>query len=90
MVEPRAATKQFKAVIGNCLTQTVTYLALNWRLQPLVALGRNMGPLRAETLVKALAVFTSFWGQHGPPLRTETLVKALAFFTSFWGQHGLP
>ena len=58
MVESRAVTKQFKAVIGNCLIQTVTYLALNLRLQPSVASGRNMGLLGTETLVKALADFT--------------------------------
>ena len=27
---------------------------------------RNMGLFRTETLVKALADFTSFWAQHGP------------------------
>ena len=43
--------KQFKAVISNCLTQTVTYLALNCRLQPSVASGHNMCLLETETLV---------------------------------------
>ena len=58
MVESSAVMKQFKAVIGNCLTQTVTYLALNLRSQPSVASWRNMGPWKTETLVNALADFT--------------------------------
>ena len=57
MVESSAVMKQFKAVIGNCLTQTVTYLALNWRLQPSVASGCNMRLLETETRVKPLADF---------------------------------
>ena len=55
MEESSAVMKQFKAVIGNCPTQTVTYLALNWRLQPCVASARNMGLLETETLVNAMA-----------------------------------
>ena len=38
-------------------------------------LGATWASLRAEALVKALAVFIVFWAQHGP-LGAETLVNA--------------
>ena len=42
-----------------------THMWKPWRfsLHP----GCSMELLRTETLVKALAAFTSFWAQHGPP-----------------------
>ena len=38
------------------------------------------GPPGAETLVKALAFFVSFWVQHGPP-GAETLARAYSGVT---------
>ena len=51
--------------------------------------GAQASLLRAETHVRALEVFISFWAQHRP-LGAETLVKAFGDFTSFWAQHGPP
>ena len=44
MVETRSVTMQFKDKLGNCLTQTVTYLSLNWNSQPSVNCGEQHGP----------------------------------------------
>ena len=58
---------KFKDKLGNCLTQTVTYLSLNWSSQLSVICGGQHVPLEArDTCVKMV-----------PPLHTLRLLARL-------------
>ena len=54
-----------------------THMWKPWRfsLHP----GCSMELLRTETLVKALAAFTSYWAQHGPPEDRDTCKSPSGF-----------